>query len=134
MSMNAVIRNYDVWVYSVICRELYLSHKILLCQCHLCSGPLSASRPIMGVATSCLMHCSASPRHGNDQMCNPCLGVSSHASWIARRNCGTVCGGGSRDLMQRSMRSHRCSMGDRSGEYASQGSLWTALPLSNIPV
>ena len=109
----------------------YLPYKSLLCQYPLCSGPLNALRSITNVTTSCPMHCSASPWHGSYQMCNPCLRMSSHTSWIDGRNCGTVCGGGSRDLMRRSIRSHGCSMGDRLGKYTGQGSLWTALALMN---
>ena len=50
-----------------------MQYKNLVCQCTLCSEPLSASRSISGMTTSCLMHCSAYTWHGSDQICNPCL-------------------------------------------------------------
>ena len=54
-------------------RNKNLFVNLLLCETGVCSGPLSATRSITCVATSCFLHCSASAWHGWNQTCNLCM-------------------------------------------------------------
>ena len=54
-------------------RNQNLFVNLLLCETGVCSGPLSATRSITCVATSCFLHCSASAWHGWNQTCNLCM-------------------------------------------------------------
>ena len=54
-------------------RNQNLFVNLLLCETCVCSGPLSATRSITCVATSCFLHCSASAWHGWNQTCNLCM-------------------------------------------------------------
>ena len=63
----------DIWLKSAICQKSNLFVNLLLCETGVCSGPLSATRSITCVATSCFLHCSASAWHGWNQTCNLCM-------------------------------------------------------------
>ena len=66
-------------------RNQNLFVNLLLCETGVCSGPLSGTRSITCVATSCFLHCSASAWHGWNQTCNLCMWDVIPIIWGVKR-------------------------------------------------